>query len=303
MLVGLGCSRRFRTISSASVLSLEVEYVREIRPSTSDANDAGSASSGVSVSSPSFDASQSGLPQRQRQGQGPGTVVYTLHARLRDAEIAPGSASVRQRIAALTPQKPLSSSGSGAGSGADGGGADGWDLQLPLDLSFHVKCAGGQAYVGLTASGLLMAMTAPTPTAHEETEGMGITTARSPRPRSPFGVRGLSTPGQTFTHGSSSWSGGGGGGSSSRVHSSFHFQVLGCSLVGRSTQTTYPVASAYTCARYPDTFSRLQREMERLRAWTNLKLQLSLPSLFRVIFDADAVSGYERIFAAIMKVH
>jgi len=86
------------------------------------------------------------------------------------------------------------------------------------------------------------------------------------------------------------------------VASSFSMQVLSLDFSGKGALSTYPVASPLTFTRYPDTFARIQTEVDRIRAWMHMKLQLSFPPMFRVIFDAEAVTCYERIFSAIMKV-
>eukprot|EP01032_Pedospumella_encystans_P010136 gene10136-11874_t len=89
---------------------------------------------------------------------------------------------------------------------------------------------------------------------------------------------------------------------SSGTAESFSMQVLSLDFSGKGALSTYPVASPLTFTRYPDTFARIQTEVDRIRAWMHMKLQLSFPPMFRVIFDADAVTCYERIFSAIMKV-
>ncbi len=102
---------------------------------------------------------------------------------------------------------------------------------------------------------------------------------------------------------SSSRSSGDAAGSAGAPASSFSTQVLSLDFSGKGALSTYPVASPLTFTRYPDTFARIQTEVDRIRAWMHMKLQLSFPPMFRVIFDADAVTCYERIFSAIMKVH
>jgi Gamma tubulin complex component C-terminal len=39
-----------------------------------------------------------------------------------------------------------------------------------------------------------------------------------------------------------------------------------------------------------------------MRAWMNLKLQFRVPPLFTIVFDADAMGAYERLFTTLMKV-
>ena len=65
---------------------------------------------------------------------------------------------------------------------------------------------------------------------------------------------------------------------------------------------SYPVASAFTSAKYPETFSKLEKQLLQFRAWMNLKLQFRVPDLFKIVFDADAMGAYERIFSSVMKV-
>jgi len=90
--------------------------------------------------------------------------------------------------------------------------------------------------------------------------------------------------------------------SSASAPGSFSTRVLSLDFAGKGALSTYPVASASTSTRYPDTFARIQKEVDRVRAWMHMKLQLAFPPMFRVIFDAEAVMCYERIFSAIMKV-
>lgn len=82
----------------------------------------------------------------------------------------------------------------------------------------------------------------------------------------------------------------------------FAFRLTQLQFSGRGTLSSYPVTSAPTAARHPDTAARVQEEVDRVRAWMHIKLSLNFPPMFRVIFDADAVTCYERVFAAIMKV-
>lgn len=46
----------------------------------------------------------------------------------------------------------------------------------------------------------------------------------------------------------------------------------------------------------------LEREVSQFRAWMNLKLSFHFPALFKIIFDSEAMSAYERLFTTIMKV-
>jgi hypothetical protein len=49
-------------------------------------------------------------------------------------------------------------------------------------------------------------------------------------------------------------------------------------------------------------FDRLEKELNQFRAWMVLKIQFRFPPLFKIIFDAEALGSYERIFTALMKV-
>lgn len=137
-----------------------------------------------------------------------------------------------------------------------------WDLDVPLDLPSHVKCQGGQAYVSLEGEGLVFPISRSGDVNQFSSQGAGSGTGAE----------------------------------------SFSMQVLSLDFFGKGALSTYPVASALTFTRYPDTFARIQTEVDRIRAWMHMKLQLSFPPMFRVIFDAEAVTCYERIFSAIMKV-
>jgi len=70
----------------------------------------------------------------------------------------------------------------------------------------------------------------------------------------------------------------------------------------RGALATYPVASPFTSTRHPETFLRLEAELEQIRAWLGLQLQFRFPAIFGIIFDSDALAAYERLFAFIMKV-
>ena len=42
-------------------------------------------------------------------------------------------------------------------------------------------------------------------------------------------------------------------------------------------------------------------QVTQLRTWMGLKLQLAVPAMFRILFDADAIAVYERVFSSLMK--
>jgi len=82
----------------------------------------------------------------------------------------------------------------------------------------------------------------------------------------------------------------------------FDVSVASITFEGKGALATYPVASPFTSTRYPDTFLRLESELKDLKYWMNLKLQLEIPSIFRVIFDNEALGKYERVFSTLVKV-
>jgi hypothetical protein len=82
----------------------------------------------------------------------------------------------------------------------------------------------------------------------------------------------------------------------------FDITVTSITFEGKGALATYPVASPFTSTRYPDTFLRLESELKGLKYWMNLKLQLEIPSIFRVIFDSEALGKYERVFSTLVKV-
>lgn len=220
-----------RSISSTGVLKLDVEYARSVqkdRQSSVQRSVHSDAASVRSFASDPFNNSSSVY------GESGSSVVYTLRARVGD--------SLR-----VAPTTPSTISGRGLASELSA-----WDLEVPLDVPSHVKCQGGQAFVSLEASGLILSAR--------------LVEASTSAPRS------------------------------------FSTQVLSLDFAGKGALSTYPVASASTFTRYPDTFARIQSEVDRVRAWMHMKLQLAFPPMFRVIFDTDAVTCYERIFSAIMKV-
>lgn len=69
-----------------------------------------------------------------------------------------------------------------------------------------------------------------------------------------------------------------------------------------SLAAAYPSASPFTAARFPDTCTRLQKEIDGIRAWMGLSLEVQLPPLFRTVFNSEAVSSYQRLFSSTIKV-
>lgn len=74
-----------------------------------------------------------------------------------------------------------------------------------------------------------------------------------------------------------------------------------------SPPSSYPLISIFSSILSPPFFMlhliiSLEREVSQFRAWMNLKLSFHFPALFKIIFDSDAMSAYERLFTTIMKV-
>ena len=90
----------------------------------------------------------------------------------------------------------------------------------------------------------------------------------------------------------------------SPVHrSSFAFTATSYQFSSRgSSLSTYPVASAYTSARHPRTFARIELKMAIFRQWMNLGLTFRFPKLFSIVVDNDACATYGRIFSGLIKV-
>lgn len=66
---------------------------------------------------------------------------------------------------------------------------------------------------------------------------------------------------------------------------------------------SYPVASAFTSARYVDTFLHIQAEVSRLQTLLSIQLRLtSLPSIFGILLDASIWHPYSRCFTWLMKL-
>lgn len=263
--LGFGDIGSGRSISSSGAFQLDVEYVRSLQQqqqqdSSTCMNDLASLNS-LGTDRFSF-ATYAGT------GAGAG-VMYQLRVRLSNASsgaAAPSSISpaglkvpLASRSGGLSGRYSFGSSPYTAASSPVNRPTERWDLLEELDVSTHVKCQGGQAFVSLDAAGLLLssAIHGSYKDRNEDKSG--------PAP-------------------------------------CFFYQVHSLDISGKGVLSTYPVASPSTFSRYPDTFARIQNEVDKVRAWMQLKLQLSFPPMFRVIFDADAVGCYERIFAAIMKV-
>ena len=152
-----------------------------------------------------------------------------------------------------------------------------------LDLAHHVRMQGGQAFVGLAGAAIVL------PGGDGEGGGGGG------QPEDKDSRQSRLSSSKNIPSSSSS--------SVSRAGSGL-FSVDMCSLDfgSRGALSSYPVASPFTSARHPETFLRLEAEVEQLRAWTNLRLDFRFPAVFGIVLDAEALGGYGRLFSAIMKV-
>jgi hypothetical protein len=65
---------------------------------------------------------------------------------------------------------------------------------------------------------------------------------------------------------------------------------------------SYPVASPFTSARHPETAIKIGEEVEKMKAWLTLRLRVTIPPVFGVVFDPDAIGVYERFFSMLMKI-
>lgn len=146
-----------------------------------------------------------------------------------------------------------------------------WDLEVPIDLSTAVRCQGGQCFLGVVGSGIVFQPS--------EDEAIGARASQS----SNFSLL-SDDPG------------------AARCLHAFHADLLSLAFKGRGALSAHPVASPFTTTRFPDTFLRIETEVNQFRAWMNLKLQVQLPKAFKVVFDPETVICYERIFSLIMKV-
>lgn len=137
-----------------------------------------------------------------------------------------------------------------------------WDLAFPLDLSHFIKNVSGTSNIGIVGSGVIY--------------------PRNVINTPPISNISLST--------------------SSPLNRHFGINITSITFKGKGALATYPVTSTYTSTRFPDTFLRLESELSSLRSWLNLQLEFEIPSIFRILFDSDAISCYERIFSLLIKV-
>lgn len=266
-----------RSINSSGAFRLDVEYLRT--PSTAAAGGFGDISSiasthhstnlytsRLSAGAGSIAGSVSGMTAAAGSAGGS---PFTLRVRLVDST-SPSMAdeSTTRSGSSINSRVPRTQQQQGADPYAMP--TDRWELTHPLTVANHVKCQSGQAYVGIDAVGLLL----------PRHRNMSIHTASTTENNTVDSTADGDTP-----------------------ISSFAVRILQLSLISQGALgTTNPVTSAATATRHPETAACILEEVNRVRAWMNMKLQLNFPPMFRVIFDADAVAGYERIFSVIMKV-
>jgi len=62
------------------------------------------------------------------------------------------------------------------------------------------------------------------------------------------------------------------------------------------------VASPYTMSRHKDTFVRLEKELGQLRGWLGIQLHFTFPPIFNIIFDAEALGAYRRLFSLLLRI-
>lgn len=151
--------------------------------------------------------------------------------------------------------------------------ATAWDLEVPLDLSLFVKCTGGQSWVGVVSAGLLLDNQAFL-SAHEYLQ-------QQEQQKNALPWQQNSAVGQPRA---------------------FSLQLYALHFESKGTLFSFPVCSPYTSARHPDTFLKMEEELAKIRTWMNIKMQFQFPPLFKVIFDAESVRHYERIFSLVMKI-
>ncbi len=61
-------------------------------------------------------------------------------------------------------------------------------------------------------------------------------------------------------------------------------------------------ASAFTEARFPDTFALLEAELADMRAWSRVRLEVRMPALFQTVVDQAAEDAYARVFSLLFRV-
>eukprot|EP00596_Hydrurales_sp_CCMP1899_P005806 CAMPEP_0119055628 /NCGR_PEP_ID=MMETSP1177-20130426/75830_1 /TAXON_ID=2985 /ORGANISM="Ochromonas sp, Strain CCMP1899" /LENGTH=223 /DNA_ID=CAMNT_0007036197 /DNA_START=488 /DNA_END=1156 /DNA_ORIENTATION=+ len=114
-----------------------------------------------------------------------------------------------------------------------------WDIETSVDLTHYVKLQGGQAFVGFVGSGLIFNTGVTDKTDHGLFSGLD-----SKRTEGPENAE------------------------SDRDNDSYFKMTLSSlDFSGKGALATYPVASIFTSARFPETFLRLEKEVSQFRAW------------------------------------
>jgi hypothetical protein len=162
----------------------------------------------------------------------------------------------------------------GTGTGTGAGGDRKWDIETSVDLTHYVKLQGGQAFIGFVGSGLMFNTGVTDKTDHGLFSGLDTERTKGPEDTESDGEK----------------------------NSYFKITLSSFDFSGKGALATYPVASIFTSARFPETFLRLEKEVSQFRAWMNLKLSYKFPAVFSIVFDSDAMSCYDRVFTSIMKI-
>lgn len=89
---------------------------------------------------------------------------------------------------------------------------------------------------------------------------------------------------------------------SNDTSSSASFGVYASELRFEARNKVAVSACPYTISRYPETHVRLDQELSQLRSWLNIQLRVRFPPIFHIIFDAEALSAYQRLFTLLMKI-
>ena len=149
-----------------------------------------------------------------------------------------------------------------------------WDLDIPFDLTMYMKLSGGQAHVGTVSSGLYFPPSPSEPSFQSHPLDTSSTAAKTTKDDQ----------------------------NTSNLDHSFFLRCYSLSFQNRTNLQSFPVCSAFTATRYPETQFRLEQELDSMKRWLHLKLSYSFHRLFKVIFDLESIRNYERIFSLIMKV-
>lgn len=161
--------------------------------------------------------------------------------------------------------------GSAAAAAAASAASAHWDVECLLDLDKSLRLLGGQGYVSVVGAGLF----------HKESGTQGSIAADDDTKGSPS---------KRFS-------------TSQQETSLFYFNLSSFGFACRgSSLSTYPVASALTSSRFPETFTWLDARLAQYRSWMSLKLVFKFPSVFGIVVDSDAVYSYSRVFSSLIKV-